>query len=53
MKDNVPVFHYMTNFGINQSFKFAIRHCEEDYVITIDIDLGYSPDYLRKLMAKN
>jgi glycosyltransferase involved in cell wall biosynthesis len=51
-KADVRVFHHVTNFGLGQALKFAFGHCKGDYVITLDIDLSYSPDHIGKLLTK-
>jgi glycosyltransferase involved in cell wall biosynthesis len=51
-RDNMHVFHHMTNFGVGQAFKLAFEHCRGDYVVTLDLDLSYSPDHIRKLLTK-
>jgi glycosyltransferase involved in cell wall biosynthesis len=47
---NVLVLHHFVNFHIGQCFRFAIKHCRGDYVITMDIDLSYSPDHIGTLL---
>jgi glycosyltransferase involved in cell wall biosynthesis len=51
-RDNMHVFHHMTNFGVGQAFKLAFEHCRGDYIVTLDLDLSYSPDHIRKLLTK-
>lgn len=51
-RDNVRVLHHKTNFGLGQAFKFAFSHCEGDYVVTLDLDLSYSPDHIGALLSK-
>jgi glycosyltransferase involved in cell wall biosynthesis len=51
-RDNIHVFHHITNFGVGQAFKLAFEHCRGDYVVTLDLDLSYSPDHIRKLLTK-
>ncbi len=51
-RDNIRVLHHPTNFGLGQAFKFAFNHCRGDYVVTLDLDLSYSPDHIRELLAK-
>jgi len=50
--NNVRVFHHVTNFGLGQAFKFAFRHCRGDYIVTMDVDLSYSPDHIGQLLSK-
>jgi glycosyltransferase involved in cell wall biosynthesis len=49
---NLHVFHHMTNFGVGQAFKLGFEHCQGDYIVTLDLDLSYSPDHIRKLLTK-
>jgi glycosyltransferase involved in cell wall biosynthesis len=51
-RDNMHVFHHMTNFGVGQAFKLAFEHCRGDYIVTLDLDLSYSPDHIGKLLSK-
>jgi glycosyltransferase involved in cell wall biosynthesis len=51
-KDNVRVFHHVKNFGLGQAFQLAFDHCRGDYIVTLDIDLSYSPDHIQKLLIK-
>jgi len=51
-RTNIHVLHHPTNFGLGQAFKFAFNHCRGDYVVTLDLDLSYSPDHIRKLLTK-
>lgn len=51
-RDNIHVMHHMINFGLGQALKFAFNHCQGDYVITLDLDLSYSPDHIQKLLTK-
>jgi glycosyltransferase involved in cell wall biosynthesis len=50
--DRVRVFHHLTNFGLGQAFRFAFRHCRGQYIVTLDADLSYDPDHIRRLLAK-
>jgi glycosyltransferase involved in cell wall biosynthesis len=52
VRDNVHVFHHMTNLGVGQAFQLAFEHCQGDYIVTLDLDLSYSPDHIRKLLTK-
>lgn len=51
-RDNIYVMHHMINFGLGQALKFAFNHCRGDYVVTLDLDLSYSPDHIQKLLNK-
>ena len=50
VNENVFVFHHITNFGLGQAFNFAFSKSKGDYVVTIDIDLSYSPDHIGRLL---
>jgi glycosyltransferase involved in cell wall biosynthesis len=50
--ENVRVLHHMFNARIGQAFKTAFKTCEGDYVVTMDLDLSYSPDHIGKLLTK-
>jgi glycosyltransferase involved in cell wall biosynthesis len=51
-RENVRVFHHLTNFGVGQAFRFAARHCSGDYVVMLDMDLSYSPDHIGRLLER-
>jgi glycosyltransferase involved in cell wall biosynthesis len=48
----VRVFHHPVNFGLGQALKFGFSHCRGDYIVTLDIDLSYSPDHIERLLAR-
>jgi glycosyltransferase involved in cell wall biosynthesis len=49
---NLKVLHHRTNFGLGQAFKTAFAASHGDYVITMDVDLSYSPDHIDILLDK-
>jgi glycosyltransferase involved in cell wall biosynthesis len=51
-RPDVRVLHHATNFGPGQAFRFAFKHCRGDYIITLDLDLSYSPDHIPKLLNR-
>lgn len=51
-RDNVRVLHHIVNFGLGQALKFAFNHCRGDYIVTLDLDLSYSPDHIERLLTK-
>lgn len=51
-RDNVRVFHHITNFGLGQALRFAFRLCQGDYVLVLDMDLSYSPDHIETLLTR-
>jgi glycosyltransferase involved in cell wall biosynthesis len=48
----VRVLHHPTNFGLGQAFKTAFSQSRGDYVITMDVDLSYSPDHIGLLLER-
>ncbi|OLE97397.1 MAG: glycosyl transferase family 2 [Cyanobacteria bacterium 13_1_20CM_4_61_6] len=51
-RKNVRVLRHVVNFGAGQAFKFAFNHCRGDYIVTMDLDLSYSPDHIRRLLTQ-
>jgi glycosyltransferase involved in cell wall biosynthesis len=47
---NLKLIHHRTNFGLGQAFRTAFSHSRGDYVITMDVDLSYSPDHIDLLL---
>jgi glycosyltransferase involved in cell wall biosynthesis len=50
--DNIRVLHQKTNFGAGQAFQCGFNQCRGDYVITLDMDLSYSPDHIKPLLER-
>jgi glycosyltransferase involved in cell wall biosynthesis len=50
-RDNVHILHHFVNFQLGQALRFAFNNCKGDYVVTLDLDLSYSPDHIGKLLA--
>ena len=46
------VIHHPSNFGLGQAFKTAFAASCGDYVVTLDVDLSYSPDHIDQLLEK-
>src|SRR5882724_4848701 len=51
-RPNVRVLHHVVNFGLGQALKFAFNHCRGDYIVTMDLDLSYSTDHIRRLLTR-
>jgi len=49
---NLRVIHHPSNFGLGQAFKTAFAESRGDYVVTLDVDLSYSPDHIGLLLDK-
>ena len=51
-RDNVHVLHHLQNCGIGAAFRYAFEYCRGDYLVTLDMDLSYSPAHIETLLAK-
>ena len=51
-RDNVCVLHHMYNLRLGQAFRSAFNKCRGDYVVTMDLDLSYSPNHIEKMLVK-
>jgi glycosyltransferase involved in cell wall biosynthesis len=49
---NVRLFEHPTNLGLGQAFKTAFAQSRGDYVITMDVDLSYSPEHIGLLLER-
>ena len=49
---NVRVLNHMFNSRIGQAFRTAFNNCRGDYVVTMDLDLSYSPDHITRMLQK-
>ena len=50
--DQVHVFHHPRNFGLGQALAFGFLNTRGDYVVTMDIDLSYSPQHIGALLER-
>jgi glycosyltransferase involved in cell wall biosynthesis len=51
-RSNVQVLHHVVNLGLGEAFKTAFNRTRGDYVISLDLDLSYSPDHIDRLLAR-
>ena len=49
-KSNVKVLHHSRNYGLGQAMKYGISATTGDYIVTLDIDLSYSPDHILEIL---
>jgi glycosyltransferase involved in cell wall biosynthesis len=49
-RENIRIFHHKVNFGLGQALRTAFNQCRGDYVVTMDVDLSYSPDHIESLL---
>jgi glycosyltransferase involved in cell wall biosynthesis len=50
--NNIRVLHHARNFGLGQALKTAFACCQGDFIVTMDIDLSYSPDHIHALLTQ-
>lgn len=48
----ITAVHHGVNFGLGQAFKTAFRMSKGDYVVTLDVDLSYSPEHVEWLLSE-
>jgi glycosyltransferase involved in cell wall biosynthesis len=48
----VRVVHHLHNSGLGQALRTGFEHCQGDYVVTLDLDLSYSPEHIEKLVRR-
>lgn len=51
-RGNVQVLHHEINLNLGQALRTAFRHCRGDYVVTMDLDLSYTPDHIERMLSK-
>ncbi|KAB8320229.1 glycosyltransferase family 2 protein [Tolypothrix campylonemoides VB511288] len=51
-RNNVSVVHHLTNCGLGQALRSGFKHCQGNYIITLDLDLSYSPEHIEQLLSK-
>ena len=49
-KDNIKILHNKKNIYLGNSLRRAFQACKGDYIVTLDIDLSYSVDHIKKLL---
>ena len=47
---NIRVLHHKRNLGLGEAFRTAFNHCRGRYIVTVDLDLSYSPNYIAQLL---
>ncbi len=48
----VRVVHHLHNSGLGQAMRTGFEHARGDYVVTLDLDLSYSPDHIERLVRR-
>ena len=49
-KENIRILHNEKNIYLGNSLRKAFEACRGDYIVTLDIDLSYSVDHIKKLL---
>lgn len=48
--DNVHVLHHKRNYGLGHALSYGTSVTRGDYIVTLDIDLSYSPDHVGRIL---
>jgi len=48
----VQVVHHLHNSGLGQALRTGFKHSHGDYVVTLDLDLSYSPEHIEALVRR-
>jgi glycosyltransferase involved in cell wall biosynthesis len=51
-RDNVHVIHHVRNAGLGQALRSGFAHSQGVYIVTLDLDLSYSPDHVEALLTR-
>lgn len=51
-KENIHVFHHSVNRELGETLRTGFQNCRGDYVVTMDMDLSYSPDHIERLLKE-
>lgn len=49
---NVRVVHHIVNRGLGGALRTGARECQGRYIVTLDLDLSYSPDHIERLLDR-
>ena len=48
--NNVYVYHHKANQNLGSALKTGFINCRGDYIITLDLDLSYSPEHIQIML---
>lgn len=51
-RNDVRVLHHPTNFGLGQALQYAFSESRGAYVVTMDLDMSYSPEHIESLLQR-
>jgi len=49
-RTNIRVLHHIVNFRLGQALRYAFNNCKGDYIVTLDLDMSYSPDHISEML---
>ena len=49
---NVRVVHHLMNRGLGGALRTGSQECRGKYIVTLDLDLSYSPDHIERLLDR-
>lgn len=49
-RSNIRVLHHIVNFRLGQALRYAFNNCRGDYIVTLDLDMSYSPDHIIEML---
>jgi glycosyltransferase involved in cell wall biosynthesis len=47
---NVRVIHHISNLNLGNALKTGFAHADGQYIITMDLDLSYSPEHIGRML---
>jgi len=50
--ENIVVIHHRDNKNLGSAIRTGFEHCRGDYVITLDLDLSYSPEHILVMLNR-
>jgi glycosyltransferase involved in cell wall biosynthesis len=51
-RPNVRVLSHPMNFSLGQALRYGFSQALGDYIVTLDLDLTYSPDHVERLLER-
>lgn len=49
---NIRVVHHSVNQGLGGALRTGSQECRGKYIVTLDLDLSYSPDHIERLLDR-
>ncbi len=46
--ENIHVYHHKVNQNLGSALQTGFDKCNGDYIVTLDLDLSYSPDHIEQ-----